>query len=214
VGQGSIGSDSTHTSTSTTPLGGIGFEGSMIPWATFTACRPTSTHPDCKRCASSSLVIPWLTGTRWICGMLVLHQVVELQGAWHLLPLIQVRNAVPRPCPPRALVVDRGGLVDTPGIPLAEGKWKRGRKGSKLFAVNGLELAVQYGVVERSVHRPVEIWEALGLEIEELGRFLTMDQSRWEAFWSGSTIGLWHEPPAGTVVAAQIKLVRKVWPEG
>ena len=86
---------------STTPLGGIGFEGSMIPWATFTACRPTSTHPDCKRCASSSLVIPWLTGTRWICGMLVLHQVVELQGAWHLLPLIQVRNAVSRPCPPR-----------------------------------------------------------------------------------------------------------------
>jgi hypothetical protein len=98
-------------------------------------------------------------------------------------------------------------LIYTPG------KWKRGRKGSKLFAVNGLELAVQYGVVERSVRRPVEIWEALGLEIEELCRFLTMDQGRWEAFWSGDTIGLWHEPPAGTVVVTQIKLVRKVWPE-
>jgi hypothetical protein len=93
------------------------------------------------------------------------------------------------------------------------GTWKRGGAGSKLFAVSHADLACQYGKIERGHFRLVEVWEALAKEVGELGRFLTMDRSRWEAFWSGANTGLWHNPPAGTVLVGQIKLVRKVWPE-
>lgn len=59
----------------------------------------------------------------------------------------------------------------------------------------------------------MEVWEALGKDVEVLRRFLTMDRNRWEAFWSGVNTGLWHNPPAGTILVGQIKLVRRIWPE-
>jgi len=70
------------------------------------------------------------------------------------------------------------------------GKWKRGWAGSKLFAISSMDLARQYAQLEGSPFRSVEAWEALAREVEELCRFLTMDRSRWEAFWSGVNTGL------------------------
>ena len=89
--------------------------------------------------------------------------------------------------------------------------WASGVDGTPLFVFKTLAAVREYAKGSRSWCK-AEIWKAEAKKVRPIRRKLLGPSMMWPRYWAGKLEGK-VEAPEGTLLADQVKLTQRVWPE-